>query len=268
MEEDEYLATDDEGDDDAVSSHRSLSQRRETEAIQRAELARARKLVSRRVNEHELKETSRVFSMLDNVSEKEPCSFGYGLHGRERRAGLDPSRNQFIDNEAIEVGDDDSDIAADEAAGVEDGENSFIANSDSEDEDSSSPPPKRHRKAVANKGVTDRTPLGRAACGSSDLGSSYSSDEEVVYDDICVSREAMLRSISAAEETGDRRGSVDSDASQGESYFSGSDEELLGTKKEKTLAEFHTSSDSDSGGEEEEEGEDADDPVHPFAWDF
>ena len=102
------------------------------------ELAKARRVASIHIDKHEKNESERVFSLLDNISEANAPSFYHDCS--RKKSNLNPSHNQFIDFEAEEVGDDDSNIVADgtEKGENNDGDSSFINDSDSDNQEETS----------------------------------------------------------------------------------------------------------------------------------
>lgn len=186
------MATDDEEEGSPQTTVRTHFDRKKIDAQRKAQLARARVLAQKRMDEHELNESARVLSVLDNVSEKEsPTAAQYC--NKWERSGLKPSSNPFIDDEAIEVGDDDSDLNT-----TSSGEDSFINDSDEEStfsEREVSHRRKRHKgsKAQEVKKKEDPDITSGVKCASDE------SDGEVVYEDFSASRAATLKSIEGGE---------------------------------------------------------------------
>ena len=146
--EDDYLATDDEEEGSPQKTVCTHSHRKKIDAQRRAQLARARNLAQKRMDKHELNDTARVLSVLENVSEKESLTAAQYC-SNWNHSDLKPSCNLFIDNEAIEVGDDDSDLNTTSSA-----EDSFIKDSDEEStisEREVSHPQKRHKGSKAQE---------------------------------------------------------------------------------------------------------------------
>lgn len=243
--EDGYLATDDEGDDFPGCCKDCLvaqQQEKDNDARQRVALAKAREVASRRIEKHERNESDRVFSLLDNISEANAHSF-YQHLGRKKR-NLSPSHNPFIDFEAVEVGDDDSDIVADGTKkGEIDGDSSFINDSDSDEQEdkslSTSPPSKR----CCVHGNSKLAPYQHSSDHST--ADSGESEGELLYEDFSASREVTLRSIWRTH-----------------NFEQDSDHSVLGhleknkEEEDDLVADFSTSSSSD--GETDSRGGDED----------
>lgn len=110
---DKYLSTDDEEDEDSSFHPKKARNGCKKDAQQQAELAQAKRVAHRRMERQEIMEIERAFAALDNVRE------GAG-HLRESRyskskSQLNPLQNPFIENEAAEVRDSDSDLADEES---------------------------------------------------------------------------------------------------------------------------------------------------------
>lgn len=186
------MATDDEEEGSPHTTVCTHSHRKKIDAQRRAQLARARALAQKRMDKHELNETARVLSVLENVSEKEsPTAAQYCSNWN--KSDLKPSCNPFIEDEAIEVGDDDSDLNT-----ASSGEDSFINDSDEEStisERQVSHPRKRHKGSKAQEVAYKEDPdiTSRVGCASDE------SDGEVIYEDFSASRAATLKSIEGGE---------------------------------------------------------------------
>ena len=190
--EDDYLATDDEEEGSPQRTACTHSHRKKIDAQRKAQLAHARALAQQRMDKYELNEEARVLSVLNNVSEKEsPTAAEYC--NKWDRSGLKPSSNPFIEDEAIEVGDDDSDLNTSSS-----GENSFINDSD---EESTIPEKeifhsrKRHKGSMAQEVACKEDPDITSGVGCT----SDESDGEVMYEDFSASRADTLKSIEKGE---------------------------------------------------------------------
>ena len=142
---DMYLSTDDEGDED--SFHKKKARKGDWDAIQEAELAQAKRVAGRRMERHENMEIERAFAVLDNVREGE-------AHVRRSRyskprSHLNPLHNPFIENEAVEVADSDSDLAEDESF---DTLNLSRAGTSTDEENDSKPSPPISQKQSVGSG--------------------------------------------------------------------------------------------------------------------
>ena len=107
-----YLSTDDEGDGNPSLRERARNVAKES-AVQQAELAQARRLAHRRMERHEVLEIERAFAVLDNVQEGDlrPVK----NNRSKTKPQLNPSHNPYIDNEADEARQSDSDLAEEES---------------------------------------------------------------------------------------------------------------------------------------------------------
>jgi len=104
---DMYLSTDDEGDDGHPSHQRTVRD----EENDAAELARAKRAARRQMERVEIMEIERAFAALDNIRVDDTR-----LRKSKRaksKPWLDPSNNRYIDNEAVEAGQSDSDLSVD-----------------------------------------------------------------------------------------------------------------------------------------------------------
>ena len=189
-----YLATDDEADDESPNHYRKPSGRAAAEeALQRAELNRARKLAHQRMDRHEAHERARAFAVLDNVSERE--SPIYHEMKDNSRPALDPALNPHIDHEAVEAGDSDSDLLRDSDSDLLHDSDSFLASDSScttvgmVDDGS--------RGNENGKGGSNRK---ETVSSEREDGSDESSQEgETFYDDIVASREVIEAQIDEEE---------------------------------------------------------------------
>jgi len=188
------LATDDEEEGSPQTTVCTHSHRKKIDAQRKAQLARARILAQKRMDKHELNEEARILSVLDNVSEKEsPAAAQYCY--KWERSGLKPSSNPYIEDEAIEVGDDDSDLNTSASSG----DDSFINDSDEEStfsEREASHPRKRHKGSKAQEVENKEDPDSTSGVG---CAASDESDGEVMYEDFSASRAATLKSIEGGE---------------------------------------------------------------------
>ena len=198
-----YLSTDDEGGDGSLQhTKRSAVQMAKEEALIRAQLARAKKLAQKRMDRHEERESERVFAVLDNVSEREAAQ----LHGSRRTSQpkFDPALNPYIDHEALEVGDSDSDLAHDDDDKDNDtfiaSESSTITVSTAVDTNN-----KIDRECRRNRKQNARQGWSRP-CHEVTVAFNYEEDSDdgssqeggTLYEDFVASREAVEAQIDAA----------------------------------------------------------------------
>jgi len=213
-EEDRYLSTDDEGTGTPLTKAQSQAQRDKQEAVQRAELARARQVAHKRIGQHEQNQTKRAFAVLDNVSERESPSW----KSRSRRVGtrFDPALNPHIDNEAAEAGDSDSDLLGDDSLSAS-----------SEEEEDNRPEKNRphlHLDIKDSDSTDPSVPTRRIAhlLGKNSSANSDSDNEDTMYEDFSASREAVQAQIVAEAMAQNQQHCCDSSSSEEEQSESSS----------------------------------------------
>lgn len=193
---DMYLSTDDEGEDGGPK--RSAAQMAKEEALHRSQLARARKLAQRRMDRHEEREIERAFAVLDNVPEKESSPL-FGSR-KKSKPELGPALNPYIDHEALEVGDSDSNLAD-----VDGDNDTFIASDSSpitvsnieitrEDDDGGCG--RKRKQKPSQRGRSRRCQEEKVAFESEEESDGGSRQEgATMYEDFVASREAVEAQI-------------------------------------------------------------------------
>lgn len=177
MNSDTYLSTDDEGDEDSLLP-KVARKRSKKQALEQEELALAKRVAKCRIERHEIMEIERAFAVLDNVQEGK--SYRQRNRHSKSKPQLNPRQNPFIQNEAVEVGDSDSDLANEESfdtLNVSGQSNTSSASGDNETDSKLSPP-------ISQKQST-----------SSDSDLSDSEDWPTLYENYCASRELMEAQI-------------------------------------------------------------------------
>jgi len=107
---DMYLSTDDEGDD-GLFIHQKKARDEDKEA---AELAQAKRAARRQMERQEIMEIERQFAVLDNIRVGDP-RLQKKNNRLKSKSHLDPSDNPYINYEAAEARDSDSDLADEES---------------------------------------------------------------------------------------------------------------------------------------------------------
>jgi len=111
---DTYLSTDDEGDGSPLHRNKARNMAEEA-AHQQAELARAKRMAHRQIEYQKDMEIERAFAVLDNVREGETRLQRQKNKPAKSKSQLKPSDNCFIDDEAAEAGESDSDMGDEES---------------------------------------------------------------------------------------------------------------------------------------------------------
>jgi len=106
---DMYLSTDDEGDGHPFHKKKARNIDKEE-----AELAQAKEVAHQRMKRHEVMEIERTFAVLDNVREGETFQLK-NKRPQQPKCGLNPALNPYIENEAAEAKESDSDLADEES---------------------------------------------------------------------------------------------------------------------------------------------------------
>jgi len=176
---DMYLSTDDEGDGQPRPPKKARDVNKEA-ALQAAELARAKRVAHRQMDRVDVMEIERAFAVLDNVREGDLNLQKFNRSKSKPR--LDPSLNPYIDDEAAEARQSDSDMADEESL----------------DSAPSSSGSDGTMEGLANLEISHRSTDSKSLADKSDLSIS-TQDFPTLYENYCASREQMEAQIQQEE---------------------------------------------------------------------
>lgn len=150
---DTYLSTDDE--EDVVLMHpKKACKGSKKEALQLAELSQAKRVAQRRMERQEIMEIERAFAVLDNVQERAVPPLRKNHYSRSNPQ-LNPRHNPFIENEAVEVGESDSDLADEESFDTLRSRSDADTAMDEEEDSKPSPPISQNQSLAAESDLSD-----------------------------------------------------------------------------------------------------------------
>lgn len=188
-DDDDFIDTDDESSSSmAQQKSKQCTKNEKYNSKDVAELEQAKQLAFQRMEENEEHEEARVFSLLDNLSDN--ISYSQHIAISRKKSSCQPQENQFIDFEAKEVGDDDSDILAD----GDENDESFIDDNCFDDVQKQPSQPSslgQHRQLLDKVEVGAKMESYSGHCGSD----SDSDDEGILYEDFSASREKTLQKL-------------------------------------------------------------------------
>jgi len=197
---DMYLSTDDEGDGSRRNRKKSGAKASTNKQLA-IELERAKQVAFRRMERHQAMEMERAFAVLDNVPERESAA----LRGQWKKAKspLDAAHNPFIDNEAVEAGESDSDM--EEANSKMQEEDSFTGEGSPSVSDSVS--------------IVDSLSQAMSLPSVGGMSDEASDDSEdcTMYDDFIASRDVVRAQIQAEDSKRKRHQFCDSSSEEDQS---------------------------------------------------